>query len=279
MPVSQPDISLVLSGGTNNLDPNLSLGGNPSSLRITSNNLNNLFSDVTPEEAEVGKEDYRCLYLFNDGTDYVYNIEMWMTDEVSGGSSIEVGLQIQDEVQRITITGGVTGGSFQLSYDNHTITSTFNSDLGVWATNLQTSLRAITSDDEFILEDVVVTAQNVGTTVIFDVSFRDENGSRNHDAFVIVSNSLTPTVTINVSTIQQGAPINTIAPTLDVETTPPGGVTFFIPTSQAPLSLPNLGPSDGFPIWFRRTTPVDATALADDGFSLRIRMQSLKPGV
>lgn len=279
MPVSQPDISLVLSGGTNNLDPNLSLGGNPSSLRVTNNNLNNLFSDVTPEEAEVGKEDYRCLYLFNDGTDFVYNIKMWVTDEVAGGSSIEVGLQIQDEVQRITITGGVTGGSFQLSYDNHTITSTFNSDLGVWATNLQTSLRAITSDDEFILADVVVTAQNVGTTVIFDVSFSDENGSRNHDAFVIVSNSLTPTVTINVSTIQQGAPINTIASTLDVETTPPGGVTFFVPTSQAPLTLPNLGPSDGFPIWFKRTTPADATALPDDGFSFRIRMQSLKPGV
>jgi len=147
MPVSEPDISLVLSGGTNNLNPNLSLGGNPSSLRVTSDNLNNLFSDISPEEAEVGKEDYRCLYLFNDGTDFVYDIQIWMVSEVEGGADVEIGLQIQDEVQRITLTGGVTGGSFQISYDNHIITSTFNSDLGVWATNLQTSLRAITNDD------------------------------------------------------------------------------------------------------------------------------------
>lgn len=278
MAVTATDLSLVLSGGTNNLNPNLSLGGGPSSLRVSNNNLNNLFSDITPDESEAGKEDYRCLYFFNDGDDFVYNVQLWMQNQTEGGSDIQIGLQIQDEIQRITISGAVlTGGSFEITYENIPVSSSYNSDLGTWATDLQNNLRSITNDEGHqLLEDVVVSAQSVGSTVIFDISFAGQNAKRNHDSITISGNNLVPSVNITAATIQQGAPINTVAPTLEVDTTPPGGVSFFIPTEATPLSVPNLGPAEGFPIWFKRITVEGATALADDSFSMRIRMQSLR---
>lgn len=278
--MTQPsEIALVLSGGSTNLSPNLSLGGDPSAVRVRSGSINNLFSDITADQALAGKTDYRCLYLFNDSHSYVYNINLWVKSEVESGSDIQVGIQAQDEFQRITISNGTpTAGYFTISYLGHTVTSNYNTDLGTWAAALQSDLRTMTdSDNRLLLEDVVVLAQAVDDVILFDIQFAGENGSRNHDEIVVEDNQLTPSVDVAVSVVQNGSPVNTIAPQLDIETTTPGGVSFYLPTEDAPISIPNLGPSEGFPIWFMRTTPANAESVESDGFVLRVKMQSLHP--
>lgn len=279
MTTSKADISFVLSGGSGNLDPNQSLGGNPSASPVTDSSLNNLFDDVAADETEDGHEDYRCIYIFNDGDTTIFNVKVWIYDDFDEGSFLEMGIEQRDEVQRITISGDVvTSGSVTFAYGTQQFVSNYNSDLGVWATELEDSLNSLAESGFSLLKDVAVTAQNAGSDVIvFDVSFVNRDGKRNHSTLSVVSNSLSPTVSVAVSTPQQGSPINTIAATINVETTPPGGVGFFVPTEQSPITLPYLKVNEGFPIWIKRYTEPSTVAVADDGFTLRFSAESLDP--
>ena len=92
------DISVVLSGGTTNINVNNSLGGNPSSSPITNNVLNNLFDDVAPKETEIGHEDYRCIYFFNDGSTPIFLINVWITSDFIGGATVELGIEQVNEI-------------------------------------------------------------------------------------------------------------------------------------------------------------------------------------
>lgn len=278
MTINPSDLSLVYSGGTNNNNPNLSLGGNPSSFRVSSNVINNLFDDVQPEESTEGAEDYRALYLFNDSQETAFNITVWISDAEDGGSTIEVGINGTDEFQRLIISGGsVTGGSVRLSFAGQEFDSNFNSDLSIWATSLQTSLRAVQVDGETVLSDVIVTAQNSGGgTTIFDITFGGNDGKRAQPQIIIINNNLTPSGVIEatVTTLQGGSPVNTLAPQIEVEGSQPPDVGFFVPTQISPITVPRLDPSDGFPLWFKRVTPAGTTALANDFITLRIRVTS-----
>ena len=279
MTTTAVDISFVLSGGSGNLDPNLSLGGNPSASPVVNNSLNNLFDDVVSDETEDGHEDYRCIYIFNDGDSIIFNPKVWIYDDFEEGSFMELGVEQRDEVQRITISGDiVTSGSMTLAYEGEQFVSNYNSDLGVWATEMEDSLNALVMSGFSLLKEVTVTAQNAGADVIiFDVGFLNRDGKRNHDTLSVVTNALSPTVSISISTPQQGSPVNTIAPTINVETTPPGGVSFFVPTEQSPILLPYLKVNEGFPIWVKRYTEPGTVAVADDGFILRFSAESLDP--
>lgn len=127
---SASDISIVLSGGTVNLDANASLGGDPSSTPISSGVINNLFADVSSDQSKAGLEDYRCVYIFNDGQTPIYNVRLWIGQILVGSSQVEIGIDALDETQRITISGvPVTGGSFTLSYKGTNFTSNYNADL------------------------------------------------------------------------------------------------------------------------------------------------------
>lgn len=281
MATNAEQISVVLSGGTVNINPNAALGGDPSSSPITTGVLNNLFDDVSPEEGRDGHEDYRCIYLFNDGETTIYNIKVYIHEDFEGGSTMELGIESRDETQRITINGGsMTGGSLELSYRGQPFTINHNSDLGVMATQLQTALRALTdNDDKKFFRDVTVTAQTAGSgTVIFDIRFVNRDGKRNHDKLEEVNNLLEPLGVIDVfiTTPQEGAPINTIAPEINVETTPPGGVGFFAASLISPITLPRLDPDEGFPLWVKRTTEAGVEAKEKDGFKLRFSAQSME---
>jgi hypothetical protein len=272
------DLTLVLSGGAANLNPNAALGGDPSSTPITDDVINNLFSDVSKEETVDGIEDYRCIYVFNDGETSVYNVSLWIEDFVNG-ADMEIGVESRNESQRITISGAiVTGGSFTLSYKANNFVSNYNSDLGVWSAALQTAINALLDDDDNpYFHQVTVIAQSLGTSIIFDIIFNDLDAKRNFDKFLVVSNDLTPTVSILVTTTQEGAPINTIASEINVSTTPPGGVGFFAATSDNPIVLPIFNPSEGFPVWIKRTVSSGSIATENDGFILKIRAESLLP--
>lgn len=281
MTTSATDISFVLSGGSGNLNPNLSLGGSPSATPIVNNSLNNLFDDVDSNENEIGHEDYRCIYIFNDGDTTIFNSSIYIHDDFEAGSILEIGIEAKNEVQKITISNdSVTGGSVTLSYEGQQFILNHDSDLSVWAENLKTQLSSLELNGFLLLKDVVVTAQNAGpTTVIFDISFLGRDGNRNHDEIQVVSNNLVPPVSVNVTIPQQGSPINRTASAINVDTTPPGGVSFFVPTKQSPIVLPYLKPNEGFPIWIKRITEVGTIAVENDGVILRFSSQSLEPNL
>jgi hypothetical protein len=278
MTTTPDQISIVLSGGSTNINPNNSIGGDPSSAPIVDGVLNNLFADVSSDNSLTGRTDYRCVYVFNDGDTPVYNVQLWISNDFQDGSILQIGCEYRDESQRITITGAVTGGSAIFSYLGKPFTSNYNSDLGLWATSLQTAILDLVDDDDnnFFSDLTVVAQTGPSNTIIFDVLFFGDDGKKNFDKFVLVSNSLTPSVTIAVSTPQEGAPVNTVAVDLNTETTPPGGVTFLDAGTASRIALPKLLPADGLPIWFQRTTDAGAAAKERDGFTLSFSAESLR---
>lgn len=271
-------MSLVLSGGSGNNDPNLSLGGQPSAFPITSGQLNNLFDDVTAEEASDGLNEYRAVYIFNDGLETVYNVKLWLDSQTEGGSDIFIGVTEQDEVQRLTILGTTTSGTITMSYNSKPFTTNFDANINIWAQNIQSSMNGLLNDDdEPMLNDVIVTGQISGINRFFDITYTGIDGKRDHPIVLIVSNNLSPDSLTSTSLLLQGSPVNTVAPAIDVETTPPGGVTFYNATIDSPINILKLNPGEGFPFWLKRTTLSGATTLKRDAAVLKIRIQSLNP--
>jgi hypothetical protein len=261
--IQDGDIVHVLSGGASNQNQFASLGGDPSSYPVP-NGINNLFENVTADEQEDGLVDYMCFYVFNNSnTETLWNSTVAITDEVAGGSDMALGFAFVDEIQTVTVVGDPTTGSLTLGHGDEDFTFSYNSDLGVWAANFQTAIRTVDG-----LEDVTVTAQTgIGpsTTVVFTVIFAGTSGKRFHPTLTVTSNGLTPASTVTTSKIVPGSPINGIAPLIDAPTTTPTGVSFYTPSMENPLSIGHLGPTEGYPVWVRRTTAAGSSALASDG--------------
>jgi|SRR5688572_1888428 len=69
MAIVSSDLVYRLSGGAGNTDPAAALGGAMSTAGggvITSATLNNLFDNVTGDEASAGDTEYRCIYVRNE---------------------------------------------------------------------------------------------------------------------------------------------------------------------------------------------------------------------
>lgn len=154
MTASSSDIVVVLTGGSNNYNPNASIGGNPSSYPITGS-LNNLFNNVSDVEAATGTIDYRCVYIFNNNSiNTIYNVQVYTTELENAVSTIAIGIDSSSEVQKITIGGSVTGGSFQISYkppNQDTVeyrTVNYDLDPSTSALNLKNQLLTIPTIDE-----------------------------------------------------------------------------------------------------------------------------------
>tara|TARA_Y100001938_G_scaffold128710_1_gene182763 strand:+ start:20732 stop:21343 length:612 start_codon:yes stop_codon:yes gene_type:complete len=69
-------IQLYLSGGTGNTNPYASLGGKRSSTQVTNDALENIFDDISRQEALVGKTEYRCLYVYNPSGNALTNVKV-----------------------------------------------------------------------------------------------------------------------------------------------------------------------------------------------------------
>ena len=73
-----------LTGGSTNSDPNNSLGGVMSDTSIDSSTaMNNLFDNVTPDEASNGDVEYRAIDLYNSGDASGELVELWIDSETS----------------------------------------------------------------------------------------------------------------------------------------------------------------------------------------------------
>lgn len=283
MVTSAADISIVLSGGSTNADPNESLGGPPSNTPITTAITNNLFNDVSSEDQEGGHEDYRCFYLFNDGDTPIYTVRVWITEEESLGASVEMGIRQQTELQRLSITPVPTTGQMTLSFEGIEIVSTYDSDLGVWAANLQNQLNSITKDGIPLLREVLVTAQQLSGQLIFDFDFGGGLGGvghddkKDHDLISYESDNFDNEAEGTMSVLQEGKPINSIADAIDSDEAVPIGVGFFKPSEQSPLEIVRLLPTEGLPIWVKRVVAADSDPVEKDGFTFRVRANSLDP--
>lgn len=265
MSASANDLVIVLTGGNSNTSPNLSLGGDPSSQPLIGV-LNNLFDNVSAAEAEAGRVDHRCVYIFNNNSnDTMYDMQYYIESEVAGGANIQTGISKKNEKQKITITGPVTGGSYEISYtppgeeDPVVETVSFNADTATWAINLENAINAIPT------LDVSVSAGGTFENWIFTITFTDY---RSHDLLDLDVSGLTGTGTItgDITRTVVGAPVNSIPPELESETTPPNGINF----TDALTAIGPLYPEEGFPLWIQRTVPEGTEAVAEDGFNIRI---------
>lgn len=284
MTTTANDISVWLSGGASNINPNQSLGGDPSISPIVNNTLNNLFDDVTAEEALDGIENYRCIYIFNDGDTTIWNVKLFIFADEAAGASMEIGIYERNESQRLTITGASPSltGKIVLSYSGNSFDLFYNPNISIMASDLQTALEELVKDEETgekFFKSVTVTAQGTAENNIFDIKWDGKDGKRSFESIVLASNQLTPStgVTVSLSTIQNGSPINTIASSIGNETTPPGGVGFFAATLASPITISFLAPDDALPLWIKRTVIAGTAAVENDQFTLRILAESLEP--
>lgn len=276
------DIVTVLTGGSSNVNPNLSIGGIPSNQPIFGS-LNSLFDNAAQIEADNGMTDYRCIYVFNNNSnDSFYDVKTYSISIANTTSEIQLGITKINEIQKITIQGSVDGGSFNISYkpptqdETETKTVAFSGDPSTWATNLQNELNSIPT-----FENIIVDVSGTFISRIFNINFND---FRSHDLLGLSISNLTvggipqsewsddgnPNVVVgSVSKTITGSPINSIPVLLDSQTTTPNGVTFFNSSTEA-VEIGTLYPEEGFPLWIKRTVAAGTSPIAGDGFTLRI---------
>jgi hypothetical protein len=267
MSVIASDISLLLSGGATNISSALSLGGQPSDQQV---DVSTLFSDIPAADTVGGVSDYRCIYVFNDNsTETLAWATVAIYSEISGGAEVNVGLNLRPEIQKIIINGTATGGDFVLRYfvDDvgysgyyYYMTVAYDADADVWNENLKNALRSCPSIgfDEAETQ-VVQTASSTIFTITIDTN-------RYYDLLELDSNNLVGSPTIIIRKIQSGSPINAVAPMVESSQATPPHVSF----DKGPLVVGQLQPFDGFALWIERIVAPDTSALADDGFVLRI---------
>lgn len=84
------EVDYRLSGGAANSDPNASLGGAISSVSIDSNANPNLFANVTTEEAGLGSDKYRCIFITPPSKNYT-GVSIWIdTQTLSNDTAIHL---------------------------------------------------------------------------------------------------------------------------------------------------------------------------------------------
>jgi hypothetical protein len=266
MVVVPSDISFVYSGGPHNTSPDASLGGEPSSTPLTGN-INNLFDDVTQDEARLGLTDYCCIYIFNNNaTDTLSNSEICLSSQVAGGSNCKIGVIKRNEIQTIEVTGSPTGGYFILTYEGDTAKINWNADMDIVASRIETRLNAIPS-----LSGLLVLSDGSPPDVTFTVHFEKGNRCRAHDLLKLKSNHLTGGVTdIAIARVQGGSPINTIAQEITNEIQKPDKVGFKDTDLNNPEPIGDLQHGDGFPLWAQRVTTKGTPALQNDGIVITL---------
>lgn len=253
---------IVYSGGGQNDEQKNSLGGFPSPVEIN-DDKNNLFDNVTPKQTSEGHTDYRCFYVFNDGVDAQYTVTVFIEYLNEVGATVNLGVLLQNEVQRLTFAGTPTGGTFKLSIQG-TLTDpiTWNSDGDVLAAAIQSAI-----------EDKITTCTVVNSgTNIFTITFTGVYQNKALSAMSANTSLLTPlgTISATVTRIQYGSPINTIAPDTGDARIVPTGVPFFQPLSPG-VEIGTISPSEGFPVWVKRTVEEGFDAVENDGFKLHLK--------
>ena len=118
--INPSDIIFVLSNGSyppTNSDPNKSLGNTPSSVSVGTN-LENLFENITTDDASAGRIDYRCFYVFNDSaTDDLPSTSIYFDEQLNSPIQLTMGINIINDVQTLngTINKLLSDASFSIA--------------------------------------------------------------------------------------------------------------------------------------------------------------------
>ena len=87
MAITAADLEFYLSGGAGNTNPNASLGGIISTTAIPNSSDNNLFDDVTGDEADAGDIEYRGIYFKNNhGSLTLQNAVVWFSSNTTSAN-------------------------------------------------------------------------------------------------------------------------------------------------------------------------------------------------
>lgn len=97
MPILSTDIKFILSGGTANTDPNAALGGARSTQAggiFTNDLLNNVWDNVSGDDATAGDTEYRCIYVDNQNATLTLTAPViWIESNTPNAkTTIEIGL-------------------------------------------------------------------------------------------------------------------------------------------------------------------------------------------
>lgn len=265
MGISASDFAFVYSGGAENDSADASLGGLPSSFSIPGT-IDNLFADVTKDEAAKGLVDFRCFYVFNDSADQaLFASKVYIASQVPDGAFADVGFLLRDDVQAVTFHGPCAAGEATFTYDRFPFTVRFDQDRDRFANAFQDALNATRQ---------VTAASAAGATdngaVTVTVTFSGADGRKFHPKIQTSSNDIAGCTGITVSKLQDGSPVNAVAPAVPSRTSAPPGVGFSSPNAASPLAVGTVRPGDGFPVWVRRTTPRGSTGVRGDGFRFRL---------
>ena len=100
MPIVAGDIVFRLSGGASNTDPNAALGGVMSTVGggvITTDTLNNVWDNVSGDEASAGDTEYRAIFVENThGSLTLTGAKIWISANTTSGDD-EVDIALADE--------------------------------------------------------------------------------------------------------------------------------------------------------------------------------------
>ena len=272
MAIISDDIKLFYSGGITNSNPDLCLGGEMSTTFFLSNRL---FDSITSSQSSSGYADYRCVYFYNlNATDTLRDAKVYISNEISGGSDVVIGLEINNERQDIYITNATTG-SFILQYYNYfndseiQFTVNHNPNITTWSTNLQNSIRSISG-----LEEVTVLGSYIGSTAYFQITFGGTARYRYYEVLQFVSSSqsfLDVNSSFTIQKIIDGGPKLKTAIEVNNDTTSPNNVTFAPTSISYPIEIGDLKPLEFYPIWIKRTVASNTSSMENDGFSLRMK--------
>lgn len=280
--IKASDISINLSGGTNNNNPNLSLGGDPSIYDVPLG-LQNLFSNVTATEAISGIEDFRCIYVFNNSADStLYNTYVYLDNVLDANPQLTLGLFLANDTQNMVISGGILDhGSIQLRYGQdgeYSFTTQIEFDKIAGFNKFVEDIQDALNTPSLGLTGVQVSGVQVNTVYNLQITFTNNDGFKYQPTLAISSNTLvtesSTTPTILITKVVSGSPINTI-PEIINPNVPPLGVAFYTTSPQQQKLVGTLYPGEGFPIWIRRRIPAGVNASETSGSTLKIRGGSL----
>lgn len=261
--IQASDIAFLLSGGSANQNPALSLGGGPSSTRV-SGNLNSLFADVDAADATSGLADYRCFYILNDSeTETLHSASIHVHIQSSGGSYADLGVAKATEVQSVQIAGSPTSGAVSFRLGDVEFQGSWGGSASAFVSSLASSLA------DAGLGDLSVSHSD-GPPHTLTLTFLGSLDNKSHPLVEVVSNDLSPAATVSVSRTTQGLPINSLAPLLATPSTSPSGVAFSTSSASAKILVGELGPGDSMPVWLRRTTPAGTEFKESDFVVVRL---------
>lgn len=264
------DIVFLLSGGVSNTDPYKSVGGRPSNTQIDLND-NNIFNDVSREHASSGYTDYRCFYIANNNEDEkLKNTEVYSRKSLEG-SDIELGFDLQNEIQALTLTEKPDSGSFQLFYTIKHGSDSFRhttkkiiwvADADIMSSRIATALNALDQ-----LGGIEVDGEENEDGFDFLITFAGASGNRSQELLGVI-NQLE--VDIKVSRIERGSPINFIAPNIGMVNNLPYGTNFYDTDKSSSILIGTLFPGDFCPIWVKRIVEEHIKAVHPDTFDFHI---------